>query len=181
MMWKNDHPVFGAGIQTHNPLNVRLPQIPTRQGLPSKTLIDVLVGSGCGSVGRAVASNTRGLRFESSHWQNLYCTFVYLCNISCIEKTIINKKRPGMAHFLKNSYLIVIDFSRSDNRIGINCQAQNPFDLFSGSSLIYCVRRLELSFINSISNISFRRMMISVTRLGDLLVFGQLFKAFGSN
>ena len=28
-------------------------------------------GSGCGSVGRAVASNTRGLRFESSHWQNL--------------------------------------------------------------------------------------------------------------
>ena len=29
-------------------------------------------GSGCGSVGRAVASNTRGMQFESSHWQNLY-------------------------------------------------------------------------------------------------------------
>ena len=34
-------------------------------------------GSGCGSVGRAVASNARGPRFESSHWQtfilNIYC------------------------------------------------------------------------------------------------------------
>ena len=29
-------------------------------------------GSGCGSVGRAVASDTRGPRFESSHWLNLY-------------------------------------------------------------------------------------------------------------
>ena len=29
------------------------------------------LGSGCGSVGRAVASNTRGLRFETSHRQNL--------------------------------------------------------------------------------------------------------------
>ena len=28
-------------------------------------------GSGCGSVGRAVASDTRGPRFESSHRQNL--------------------------------------------------------------------------------------------------------------
>ena len=29
-------------------------------------------GSGCGSVSRAVASDTRGPRFESSHWQYLY-------------------------------------------------------------------------------------------------------------
>ena len=29
-------------------------------------------GSGCGSVGRAVASDTRGPRFESSHRQNIY-------------------------------------------------------------------------------------------------------------
>ena len=28
-------------------------------------------GSGCGSVGRAVASKTRGPRFESGHRQNL--------------------------------------------------------------------------------------------------------------
>ena len=29
----------------------------------------VKLGSGCGSVGRAVAFDTRGPRFESSHWQ----------------------------------------------------------------------------------------------------------------
>ena len=61
-----------------------------------------LEGSGCGSVGRAVASSTRGLRFESSHRQKfiyLYWTFVY-CQL-CIGKTKIKKKRPGMAHFLK--------------------------------------------------------------------------------
>ena len=57
------------------------------------------VGSGCGSVGREVASNTRGPRFESSHWQNLNWTCIYLFTINCIAKTKINKKRPGMAHF----------------------------------------------------------------------------------
>ena len=31
-------------------------------------------GCGCGSVGRAVASDTRDLQFESRHWQN----FIYL-------------------------------------------------------------------------------------------------------
>ena len=31
--------------------------------------------SGCGSDGRAVASNSRGPRFKSSHRQNLYKTF----------------------------------------------------------------------------------------------------------
>ena len=28
------------------------------------------MGIGCGSVGRAVASDTRGPQFESSHWQD---------------------------------------------------------------------------------------------------------------
>ena len=60
-----------------------------------------LLGSGCGTVGRVVASNTRGLWFECSHWQNLYWIFVYLFTISCIENTKINKKRPRMAHFFK--------------------------------------------------------------------------------
>ena len=40
-------------------------------------------GSGCGSVGRAVASNTKGLRFESSHRQK----FKYLLNI-CLLSTV---------------------------------------------------------------------------------------------
>ena len=51
-------------------------------------------------IGRAVASDIRRPRFESSHRQNLYWT---LFTINCIEKTKIKKKRPGMAHFLKKS------------------------------------------------------------------------------
>ena len=42
------------------------------------TAIKVGVGSGCGSVGRAVASDTRGPRFESSHRQNLFVTSTVL-------------------------------------------------------------------------------------------------------
>ena len=41
-------------------------------------------GSGCGSVGRAVAFNTRGPRFDSSHWQNF---IEHLFIINCVEKT----------------------------------------------------------------------------------------------
>ena len=41
------------------------------------------MGSGCGSVGRAVASDTRGPRFESSHWQK----FIYILNI-CFLSTV---------------------------------------------------------------------------------------------
>ena len=36
-----------------------------------------VIGSGCGSVGRAVASDTRGPWSESSHWQLLYRSFNY--------------------------------------------------------------------------------------------------------
>ena len=51
-------------------------------------------GSGCGSVGRVVASDTRGPRFESAHQK----TFYYLSSVNCIEKTNIKKKGPGMGH-----------------------------------------------------------------------------------
>ena len=61
-------------------------------------------GSGCGSVGRAVAFDTRGPRFDSSQRQNF---IEHLFIINCIEKMKINKKRPGMAHFKKNSYIIL--------------------------------------------------------------------------
>ena len=60
-----------------------------------------LLGSGCGSVGRAVASDPRGPRFEFSHWQT-FKSKIYLFTVNCIEKTKIKKKRPGMAHFYKN-------------------------------------------------------------------------------
>ena len=55
-------------------------------------------GSGCGSVGRAVASYTRGPRFESSHRQKF---IEHLFTVNCIEKTKMKKKRPGMAHLKK--------------------------------------------------------------------------------
>ena len=43
-------------------------------------------GSGCGSVGRAVASDTRDPQFEASHRQ----TFLeHLLTVNCIEKTQI--------------------------------------------------------------------------------------------
>ena len=35
---------------------------------------DPEMGSGCSSVGRVVASNSRGRRFESSHWQKFIRT-----------------------------------------------------------------------------------------------------------
>ena len=43
-----------------------------------------------GSDGSAVASNTRGLRFESIRRQNLNSY-----SVNCIEKTKINKKAGG--------------------------------------------------------------------------------------
>ena len=55
-------------------------------------------GSGCGSVGRVVASNSRGLRFESSLRQKFILNFY--CQL-CIEKTKIKEKRPGLAHLKK--------------------------------------------------------------------------------
>ena len=41
------------------------------------------MGSGCGSVGKAVASNTRGPQFKSSHRQK----FIYILNI-CLLSTV---------------------------------------------------------------------------------------------
>ena len=60
-----------------------------------------IVGSGCGSIGRAVASNTRDPRFEFSHQQ----TFIeHLFTVNCVEKTKIKKKRSDMAHFRNSGY-----------------------------------------------------------------------------
>ena len=52
------------------------------------------MGRGCGSVVRAVVSDTRDSQFKSSHWQISFA-------INCIETTKITKKEPGMAHYLK--------------------------------------------------------------------------------
>ena len=53
-------------------------------------------GSGCGAVGRVVASNTGGPGFESSHWQLL--VNIYLLLPVC-RKDENKEKMPGMAHF----------------------------------------------------------------------------------
>ena len=42
-------------------------------------------GSGCGSVGRAVAFDTRGPRFESSHWQK-FINIEHLYTVNCVLK-----------------------------------------------------------------------------------------------
>ena len=53
------------------------------------------MGSGCGTIGRAVASNIRDPWFKPSHWQILY-TFNYRYQ-NCNERNG-TKKRPGFAH-----------------------------------------------------------------------------------
>ena len=59
-------------------------------------------GSGCGSVSKAVASETRGPWLESPHQRSSYWTLLI---VNCIEKTKIKKKRPGMPHFF-NTYFV---------------------------------------------------------------------------
>ena len=54
-------------------------------------------GSGCGSVGRAVASNSIGPWFESNHQQDC---IMNMLTVNCNEKTKI-KKKPRMAQFFK--------------------------------------------------------------------------------
>ena len=56
------------------------------------------VGSGCGAVGRAVAYDTRGPGFDSSHRQLLLN--IYLLLTVC-RKDENKEKRPGMAHLFK--------------------------------------------------------------------------------
>ena len=55
----------------------------------------------CGSVGRVVASNTRGPRFKSSHWQK-FIYIEHLLTVNCILKKRKKSKRwPGTAHLKK--------------------------------------------------------------------------------
>ena len=75
------------------------------------------MGNGCGSVGRSVASNTRGLQFKSS-----YLTYRYTVN--CIETTKIKKKRPGMAQLFRNHSVIFT--YRGGNHPAIWCNKNVP-------------------------------------------------------
>ena len=53
------------------------------------------LGSDCDAVGRAVASDTRDLRFESSHRQIIY-NLLYYCQLYWKDEN--KKKWPAMAH-----------------------------------------------------------------------------------
>ena len=65
----------------------------------SKPNINTLTkGSGCGTVGRAVASNTRETGFESSHWQLLLN--IYLLLTVC-RKDGNKEKEAGNGPFKK--------------------------------------------------------------------------------
>ena len=89
------------------------------------TQSSLVQGSGCGSGGKAIAFDTRGLQFDSSHQQNFTeHLFVYFFIINCIEKTKINKKRPGMDHFFKKSLLV--QFVKAGN----SRPNFNPFNAF---------------------------------------------------
>ena len=78
----------------------------------------------------------------------------FVLYLSC-EKNKINKKRPGLAHFFKKKNLLVV--------LSIHMQ----YTLITYLSFIADSKHVFASF--------------SVTRFGDLLDFGQLFKAFGNN
>ena len=54
------------------------------------------MGNGCSLVGSAIASDTRGPWFESSHWQ------VLLSQYFLFQKDENQEDEAGMAHFKKN-------------------------------------------------------------------------------
>ena len=60
-----------------------------------------VMGSGCGSVGRAVASVTRGPWFESSHPQTLIWTFI--CLLSIVLKRRNKEKEAGNGPYMKRN------------------------------------------------------------------------------
>ena len=68
------------------------------------------LGSGCGSVSKAVAYDTRDLRFESNHWLILFTIdFIRSCAVVQTKK---KKKRPELS--IKNNYhLFVFNFSEA--------------------------------------------------------------------
>ena len=87
--------------------------------LCGKACVKRLLGSGCGSVGRAITSDTRGPRFESRHRQNLYWT---LFTANCIEKTKIKKKTTGSAYL--KTFLVAIVYACNIGRPGFDMDSR---------------------------------------------------------
>ena len=77
----------GDNLRVHHDLGLTPLEAGGQQSRETNLRKEVLVS--CGSVGRAVASDTRDLRLESQHWQNFNLSIVWY------KKTKIKKKRPG--------------------------------------------------------------------------------------
>ena len=69
-----------------------------RSSLYCCSLDKQILGSGCGSVGRAVTSNPRGPRFESSLRQKF---IEHLPTIKCIERTKIKEEEAWNGPFFR--------------------------------------------------------------------------------
>ena len=60
------------------------------------------LGSSCGSIGKAVASDSSGQQFESSNWQNLYWPFVY-CQLYWKDENKEKESGPTFFTILRNA------------------------------------------------------------------------------
>ena len=133
--------------------------------------------------------------------KNLYWTFVY-CQLF-IEKTKIKKKMPGMAHFLKRVIPQRVDIHVLSRAIILYlCPTTNPIEQLTSLEGFYVYPNVSTHDVWSLTHVSnqftARHHLVdwcdakylsaiifdvaaSVTRLGDLLDFGQLFKTCGNN
>ena len=65
------------------------------------------MGQDCGSVGRAVASDTRSAQFESNHLQNLYWTIAY-CQLNWKDTNLDQEAEndPSKKAIFKQKYTV---------------------------------------------------------------------------
>ena len=107
--------------------------------------------SGCGSVGRVVASNSRGPRFESSHRQN----FIYMLNI-CLLSTVCwkdeNKEKKGAGNgpfFIKKVNLLLIRQSKAAEFKQVKLEVNLYSDTYPLSSKFSLLSNPYFSFSTS--------------------------------
>ena len=89
--------LFIVGLGITNAVHLQLVNKYEQSICEQKYDFRVISSSDCGSVGRLLTSDTRGFRFESSHWQNLYRT---MFTAKCIEKTKSIEKEAGNGPFV---------------------------------------------------------------------------------
>ena len=119
-----------------------------------------LHGSGCGSVGREVASNSRGPRFKSSHRQK-FINIEHLYTVNCVLKrqkekekeagngTFLKKTLHGinlfLRQFLRRFLLVFVFLFLDDGGGGIRFHSEN-FTLLQN---MFLFGRISLDFVQS--------------------------------